>query len=317
MLAVFFFLLNAPRSLLIAYNAPDMSLFGILNVNKPSGCSSRDVVDRVERLVRPAKAGHAGTLDPLATGVLVICVGQATRLIEYVQRMPKRYRSVFMLGQRSETDDTEGEVIEVPDAPVPSRATLESAIEGFVGEIEQRPPAYSAVKIGGRRAYKLARAGKTVQLAARPVTIHNLTIARYDYPELELDIECGSGTYVRSLGRDIAAAVGTHAVMTKLDRVAIGPFDVNEAIKIDELSAESLQHHLQPAAVALVAMPRVTLSEQQLNEIRHGRAVPTGDVRIEGSTAASEYAALDSMGELVAILFEKKPGQLWPARNFF
>src|SRR6476659_4427850 len=144
-----------------------MAPFGVLNVNKPRGMTSRDAVNRVERLVRPAKAGHAGTLDPLATGVLVICVGQATRLIRFVQRMRKQYRATFLLGRQSETDDLEGEVIEIPNATQPPRAALDLALTQFVGDIEQRPPAHSAIKIDGRRAYRLARRGKAVELAAR------------------------------------------------------------------------------------------------------------------------------------------------------
>src|SRR5215213_4779856 len=141
--------------------------FGLLNVNKPPGVTSREAVDRVERLVRPAKAGHAGTLDPLATGVLVICVGQATRLIRFVQRMPKRYRATFLLGYSSESDDTEREVVAIPNAVVPTRSMIDFVLPQFLGEIQQRPPAYSAIKVAGRRAYKLARRGKEVELAAR------------------------------------------------------------------------------------------------------------------------------------------------------
>src|SRR3954454_17533991 len=131
-----------------------MAPFGLLNVNKPQGITSRDAVDRVERMVRPAKAGHAGTLDPLATGVLVICVGQATRLIRFVQKMRKQYRATFLLGHSSETDDVEREVIAIPNAVVPTRAMIDSVLPQFVGEIQQTPPAHSAVKIAGRRAYK-------------------------------------------------------------------------------------------------------------------------------------------------------------------
>src|SRR3954465_13086591 len=164
-----------------------MPPFGVLNVHKPKGITSRDAVDRVERLVRPAKAGHAGTLDPLATGVLVICVGQATRLIRFVQRMPKRYLATFLLGQTSETHDIEREVAGIPNAIVPTCEAIERLLPQFMGDIQQRPPAHSAIKIGGRRAYKLARKGADFELAPRTVTIHQINLLRYEYPELKLD----------------------------------------------------------------------------------------------------------------------------------
>jgi tRNA pseudouridine55 synthase len=303
-------------------NTDPMTPFGILNVHKPAGRTSRDVVDRVERLVHSAKAGHAGTLDPLATGVLVICVGQATRLIEYVQRMPKSYQATFLWGRRSETEDVEGEVEEVAGASVPTRAMLDEQLPRFLGDIQQVPPAHSAVKIGGRRAYQLARAGKAPKLAARTVSIHRLTVRRYEYPELELDIDCGSGTYVRSLGRDLAAALGTSAVMSALVRTAVGRYRIEEAVSTDELSAETLDRHLASPLTALADMPRITLSHEQLAELHHGRLVPTHSVVGFDNTLATppnsefEYAAVDSSGELIAIVHEKRPGELWPIRNF-
>jgi tRNA pseudouridine55 synthase len=299
-----------------------MELFGILNVTKPPGRTSRDVVDRVERLTRPYRAGHAGTLDPLATGVLVICVGGATRLIEYVQRMTKHYRATFLLGRHSETDDVDGEVTEFPVATPPSRAMLDQAIPRFLGEIQQRPPAHSALKVAGRRAYELARRGEPVVLAPRSVTIRRITVRRYEYPALELEIECGSGTYVRALGRDLAEALGTAAVMSALERSAIGGFRIEDAISVDDLTAESLPHKLQPAITAVAELPRVELSDGELVEIRHGRPidVPRNGLGLAAKPQAAcswegEWAAADAAGRLVAILREKHPGQLWPTKN--
>ena len=292
-----------------------MALFGILNVDKPAGCSSRDVVNRVERLVRPAKAGHAGTLDPLASGVLAICVGQATRLVQYVQRMPKQYRATFLLGQVSETDDLEGQVTLLADAPEPTRAAIKNLLPRFMGRIEQRPPAYSAIKLAGRRAYELARQGRAVEPAARTVVIHGLHLERYEYPELELSIECGSGTYIRALGRDLAAALGTSAVMSALRRTAIGGFCVEDAVPLEELTAESLPHNLQSPLAAVADLPRVTLSDEQLEEIRHGRPIAflSGGAG-SPADATSEWAAIDAAGQLAAILREKRPGELWPEK---
>jgi tRNA pseudouridine55 synthase len=295
-----------------------MSLAGILNVNKPPGCTSRDVVNHVARLCRPAKAGHAGTLDPLATGVLVICVGQATRLIEYVQKMRKRYRATFLLGRSSETDDTEGHVTELAQAPLPTRSQLDVALEQFVGAIQQRPPAHSAIKVQGRRAYELARRGTAVQLEPRIVEVHNLRVVEYDYPALQLDIECGSGTYVRALGRDLAAALGTRAVMSALVRTAVGEFRVDNAVTLDALTSENCTRHLLSPLTAVADLPCVTLDDTQLTEIRHGRPIEKTDCLsdVRCSTTPSEWAAVTSAGYLAAILREKTAGQLWPHRNF-
>src|SRR6478609_12096076 len=213
-------------------------MFGLLNVDKPAGITSRDVVNRVQRLVRPHKVGHAGTLDPLATGVLVIAIGPATRLIEYVQRMPKSYQGTFLLGRTSDTEDVEGNVVELPHTPVPSRDDILAAIPRFLGTIEQRPPAFSALKVAGQAAYKLARRGEAVELAARPVEIISIDLVRYEYPELELRVRCGSGTYIRSLGRDLAEALGSAAVMSQLRRIAIGPFQVEESLQLADLALE-------------------------------------------------------------------------------
>jgi tRNA pseudouridine55 synthase len=301
-----------------------MALFGILNIDKPVGFTSREAVDRVERLARPARVGHAGTLDPLASGVLVICVGKATRLIQYVQRMRKLYRATFLLGSQSETDDVEGNVTVVEGAHVPRREQLDTVLPRFVGVIQQRPPAYSAIKMQGRRAYQLARQGTPPDLPARAVTIYDLRVESYDYPEFELSIECGSGTYVRALGRDIAAALGTTAVMSALRRTAIGGFRVDASLALDEVSADSVRQRLQPSSSAVADMPRVVVSEAEAIEIRHGRPVKLRHREVPAVETASptgglpcgEWAAIDSSGRLVAILRQKKAGELWPEINF-
>ena len=296
-----------------------MSLFGILNINKPPGCTSRDVVNCIERLARPARCGHAGTLDPLASGVLVVCVGRATRLIRYVQRMPKRYRATFLLGRSSPTDDVEGEIAPLPDAPQPSREVIEALLPRFVGSIEQRPPDYSAIKIAGKRAYELARRGEALELAPRTVTIYRLAVERYDYPELELEIECGSGTYVRALGRDLAAALGTATVMSTLERTAIGGFAAEDAVRLDDLKSEAdVLPNLHPPLSAVTSLPRVMLTDDQHIEIHHGRPIarPTGATGRASVTATTEWAAVDESGQLVAILYDKRAGEFWPAMNF-
>ena len=285
---------------------------GLLNLNKPAGATSRRVVDRVQRLARPAKVGHAGTLDPLATGVLVVCVGAATRLIEYVQRMPKGYLGTFLLGRCSPTEDVDGEVTLLADPPVPTRQRIVEAAERFVGQIEQRPPAYSALKVGGRRAYDLARKGHDVKLKPRPVTVHQIEVKSYAYPELVLRIECGSGTYVRSLGRDLAESLGTAAVMSALVRTRIGSFSVEDAVDPRQLRDGDWADHLLPPLLAVERLPRIALSPEEMTRIGHGQTISRESPRVD----AREIVAVDTAGRLRAILIPRGPGRLGPLRNF-
>jgi tRNA pseudouridine55 synthase len=277
--------------------------------------TSRRAVDLVQRLARPAKAGHAGTLDPLATGVLVVCVGAATRLIEYVQRMPKRYRATFLLGRHSPTEDIEGDVTELPDAPIPTREQLAAAAGRFVGRIAQRPPAFSALKVEGRRAYKLARGGQPPQLAPRPIEIFAIEVNSYEYPELVLEVECGSGTYIRSLGRDLAESLGTAAVMSALVRTSIGSFRVEEAVDPRQLSGDNWTQSLQPPLRAVAQLPRLQLSAEEVRRIRNGLTIEAKGQGGRGKGESTEVAALDPAGQLVAILTEAANGQLRPLRN--
>jgi tRNA pseudouridine55 synthase len=284
-------------------------MFGLLNICKPAGPTSRDVVNRVQRLVRPVKVGHAGTLDPLATGVLVVCLGPATRLVAYVQQMPKRYRGAFLLGRHSPTEDVDGEITLLEDPPIPTLTELQAAARRLTGSIWQRPPAYSALKVAGRRAYQLARAGHDVELEPRAVTIHRLEILRYDYPDLELDIECSSGTYVRSLGRDLAQLVGTAAVMSALERQAVGPFTVAQSIPFAELSAASIDAALLDPALAVAGLPRRALSAAELFCVQRGQALPPEPLD------PPECAAFSPDGSLAAVLERRERGYL-PAANF-
>ncbi|HET6880558.1 MAG TPA: tRNA pseudouridine(55) synthase TruB [Pirellulales bacterium] len=284
---------------------------GVVNVNKAPGMTSREAVDCVKRLVRPAKSGHAGTLDPLASGVLVICVGAATRLIEYVQAMPKRYTGTFLLGRESDTEDVEGDVRLLTDARRPTLDELRIAAAKKVGCIEQRPPAYSALKVQGRRAYDLARAGHEVELAPRPVMVYRLEVARYEYPELVLDVECGSGTYIRSLGRDLAESLGTATVMSALVRTAIGSFQIADAWLTERLTRENLAEWLRPSLNAVSSLPTVVLSHTEVERIQHGLAI-----RSETHVCKGELAAVNQQGNLVAILAAKEDGALRPVRNF-
>jgi tRNA pseudouridine55 synthase len=293
------------------------TMFGLLNVNKPCGKTSRWVVDQVKRLVRPAKVGHAGTLDPLATGVLIVAVGPATRLVDYVQQAPKQYRAQFLLGRTSDTEDTEGQVIELANPHIPSDTDVASAAGQFVGEIQQRPPAYSALKVAGKRAHALARKGHNVELRPRTVTIDRLNVLEYQYPRLGLDIECSSGTYIRSLGRDLAESLGTGAVMSALERTAIGTFRVDDAIDVSELSRDNLQTHLLPARLAVSRLPAVTLGQAEAPRIASGQFLSLDDLHIaERDNHTGEFAAFDERGNLAAILRRRSDGLLGPILNF-
>lgn len=290
-------------------------VFGILNVDKPQGCTSRDVVNRVQRLVRPAKVGHAGTLDPLATGVLLVCVGAATRLVPYLQRMRKRYRVVFRFGWRSDTDDLEGQLEACP-APPPDEQRLGAALRCFRGEIQQVPPVFSAVKVRGQRAYALARRQEPCDLSARRVVIHELQLVRYAYPDVELDLTCSSGTYVRSLGRDLAQQLGTSAVMASLVRTAIGHFSLETAVRLDELEGSTLENLLRHPREALFELTPVAVDDAQAQALRQGRSVPGVEPPTPGLAPGAEAAALAANGALVAILEYEGHARWRPVRCF-
>ncbi|WLD12235.1 tRNA pseudouridine(55) synthase TruB [Planctellipticum variicoloris] len=274
-------------------------LSGLLNVHKPEGWTSRDVVNRVQRLVRPAKVGHAGTLDPLATGVLVVCIGSATRLISFVQDSPKRYRGRFRLGLSSDTEDITGNVTVRGDAGPIRRADLESLLPEFTGEILQRPPAYSALHVAGQRAYDLARAGQAVDLAPRPVRIDRLHLSDFALPDFELEITCGSGTYVRSLGRDLGERLGCGAVMTALVREAVGAFELSSAIAADPLDLDAIKAALAPCRAAVAHLPSVTIPADALLALRQGK--PLAAAPPERSEIGRQVAILSEAGDLLGI----------------
>jgi tRNA pseudouridine55 synthase len=277
----------------------DLRRFGILNINKPAGITSRRVVDHVAKLVRPEKAGHAGTLDPLATGVLVVCVGKATRLIEAVQEQAKSYHATFLLGRQSDTDDVTGAVTEVAGAREVTREEIESRLPTFVGRIEQVPPDFSAVHVAGRRAHELARAGRKVELTPRTVDVFRIEIMRFAYPELDLKIDCGSGTYVRSIGRDLGQRLGCGAVMSALVRSRVGSYRIEHAIGLDQLTRETLDESLLDPVTAAAGFPKRLASEDELALIRAGRAIPTGDFPTGGPS--DSIAIVDATGSFLAL----------------
>jgi tRNA pseudouridine55 synthase len=264
---------------------------GLLVIDKPLGLTSREAVNRVQGLLpRGTKVGHTGTLDPLATGVLVLCLGQATRLAEYVQRQEKVYRAGLRLGGRSTSDDAEGAIVWEPSPRVPSLDTVRETINHFVGEIEQMPPAFSAAKVDGRRAYELARRGKDVDLTPRRVTIHAIEVIRYEFPHLELEVRCGKGTYIRSLARDLGERLRCGAFLEALRRTRVGGFRVEEAAPLDN---SELLRSLLPIARAVDGLPRWSADVESLRRFRHGQVLP-----LVAGAVGDEVAVLTPDGEL-------------------
>ncbi len=222
---------------------------GLLVVDKPLGVSSMDVVRRVRRaagLGRRFKVGHAGTLDPLATGVVVCCLGKATRAVEQLMGLTKVYDAVVDLSAFTTTDDREGERQEVAVAQIPDEATVRQVLATFIGEVEQVPPVYSAVHVDGQRAYKLARRGEQPDMPARTVRIDAIELNRYDWPLLDITVTCGRGTYIRSLARDIGVRLGTGGHLASLRRTAVGPYTLDKAVTFDRLESPLRQEDLLP-----------------------------------------------------------------------
>jgi tRNA pseudouridine55 synthase len=223
---------------------------GVINLDKPVGISSARAVDRVKRLlVRGTKIGHAGTLDPFATGVLLLLIGKATKACERLMDAPKQYEATIKLGFTTETDDPESP--ETPwNLPVPpvDRQTLEVALKAFVGDIAQRPPAYSAMKIGGRRAYDIARKGQQVELEPRPVKVYSIELLDYQWPLVRLRIDCGRGTYIRSIARDLGEKLNSGGYLTQLRRTRIGAFEISDSVSIETLQELGIDRYLVAVA---------------------------------------------------------------------
>jgi tRNA pseudouridine55 synthase len=265
------------RATIMARNRKGQAIHGWVVVDKPLGLTSTQVVGRVRRVFDARKIGHGGTLDPLATGLLPIAMGEATKTVPYVMGGDKGYRFTLRWGQATTTDDTEGEVIEVSERR-PAEAEIRALLPRFQGLIDQVPPNFSAIKIDGRRAYDRARAQEVFKLDARPVTIHRLELAAMEGPDLaSFEVVCGKGTYMRSLARDLGAALGCHAHVVALHRTAAGPFTEDHAISLESL--EALGHSaaasgaLLPIETALDDIPALALTEIEANRLRRGQAV--------------------------------------------
>jgi len=295
---------------------PEFQPAGFLNINKPLNLTSHDVVARVRRRYRSltgsTKVGHAGTLDPLADGVLVICLGAATRLSEYVMRGRKVYRATIEFGAATTTFDAAGDVLERKNADHIQRSDVERVVEDFIGEIEQIPPMYSAIKVGGKKLYELARQGRTIERDPRRVTIHAIKLLNWRGPLAELEIECGAGTYIRSIANDMGAALGVGGYLTSLTRTASGMFKLDDSLALDSITEggdDWLQFIVAPYD-ALARFPRVILDAEHVDCLRQGRFIgplPGIDDRL--------VFGFDAERRLVAILEPR--GQGWKPRKVF
>jgi tRNA pseudouridine55 synthase len=249
---------------------------GLVVVDKPGGLTSHDVVARVRRLAGTRKVGHAGTLDPMATGVLVLGVERATRLLGHLMLTEKAYDATIRLGVSTVTDDADGDVVATTSVEAITEQAVRDALAGFVGDIEQVPTAVSAIKVDGRRSYQRVRAGEDVELAARPVTVHELVVhdVRHTGDALDVDIalRCSSGTYVRAIARDLGARLGVGGHLTALRRTAVGPYTLDHARTLDELTEDFTVMPIADAARA--AFPSCDLDAEQAQAVRYGRPLP-------------------------------------------
>ena len=288
---------------------------GWLVVDKPAGMTSTSVVNKVRWALDAKKAGHAGTLDPAATGVLAVALGEATKTVPYITDALKCYRFALRLGAATNTDDAEGEVIATSDAR-PSDDAIAAALAAFRGEIMQVPPQFSAVKVDGERAYALARAGEEMELAARPLWVESLeVVARPDADTVELEMVCGKGGYVRSIARDLGAALGCHGHVIWLRRVWSGPFEATDGVSIETIDAEAktgaLDARLLPLEVGLAELPELKATAEGATRLRNGN--PGMVIASDVDWGEEAWASFEGRAVAVGVY---KSGELHPSRVF-
>jgi len=286
---------------------------GVLPLDKPRGPTSHDAVDAVRRALGERRVGHFGTLDPFATGLLVVGVGKATRLAPFCTGHAKTYRAVVRLGARSDTGDPEGEVTPVPVAAPPAVSEIEDACARWIGEVEQVPPAFSAKKIAGERAYRLARAGESVSLPPAQVRIDSIALLAYDFPDVTIEVVCGPGTYIRSLARDLGDDLGAGAYCTELRRTRSGPFRVEDALAWDDLAdPAAARSAVLPSGAAVADLPALDLDDEAAVDVSHGRPVPAP----EGIAPEGAWVVLQGARGFIG-LAERSGGRLLPRKVLF
>jgi len=279
---------------------------GILVVNKETGWTSHDVVAKVRRLLGISKVGHAGTLDPAATGVLPILLGRGTRIAEYLLEWDKEYRAVLRLGETTDTQDATGKVLSQADPSTITEEALRQTVAHFCGPQRQTPPMYSAVKIGGRPLYKAARIGETVERADRPIMIHSLDILAIDGRDVTLNVVCSKGTYIRTLCADIGQVLGVGGHLYALERLRVGPLSIDQALTVGQIAVKAeirtLDEHVIPLNQALTRMPALKVTDEQARIVLHGGSVsPAGIDQLSGSNEPIPVQLQDEEGRLLAI----------------
>ncbi len=299
----------------MARRAKGRDISGWLIVDKPAGITSTAVVNKVRWALDARKAGHAGTLDPAATGVLAVALGEATKTVPYVTDALKAYRFTIRLGQATNTDDAAGEVIATSDTR-PSCDDIRAALAAFTGDIDQVPPQFSAVKIDGERAYKRARAGDVTELAARPLYVDALTLtARPDPDHAELEMTCGKGGYVRAIARDLGTVLGCHAHVTTLRRIWSGSFDAADGVSLDQIDAlaksPDLDNLLHPLEDGLANLPELRCTAQAAASLRNGNPAPV--ITSDAAYGDEAWASLDGHAVAIGIY---RAGELHPSRVF-
>ena len=277
------------------------AISGVLVVDKPVGMTSHDVVQAIRTGTGLRRAGHTGTLDPRASGVLVILVGPAVRLSEFVSASDKRYQAIIRLGSTTDTFDADGKFTNSDEPVNVTEEQFEKVLNTFIGEIEQTPPPYSAVKVQGRKAYEMARNGEEVELAPRKITVHHLEVLEWAPPEVVIDVHCSSGTYVRSLANDLGTVLGCGAYLVGLRRTKSGRFSLRDATPLRKLQeafhAGNWYQYLIPAAEALAEWPAVELNPDEVEDVRHGHRVKAAADAVPGMVRG-----VSTQGELVALM---------------
>jgi tRNA pseudouridine55 synthase len=290
------------------------AISGVLVVDKPIGMTSHDVVQVIRKGTNIRRAGHTGTLDPRASGVLVILVGPAVRLSEYVSASDKRYQAIVRLGESTDTYDAEGTVTETSPVNITEKQ-FEDALKNFIGEIEQTPPPYSAIKVKGQRAYQMARDGEEFELAPRKIQVYNLDLLEWASPEAVIDVYCSSGTYVRSLAHDLGKLLGCGAHLVGLRRTKSGRFTLRDAVPLrklkDAFDAGNWYQYLIPAAEALTDWPAVELTNADIDLIRHGHRVAAAP------ESSGQARGISEQGELVALLELDPATNEWQPKKVF
>ena len=298
----------------------DRPLSGILNVDKPPGMTSHDVVNAVRRVVGQRKVGHAGTLDPMATGVLLVCLGQATRVAEYLMSGRKLYRATIALGASTDTFDAQGQVTRSGGRIAFDREEIEAGLQCFLGSIDQVPPIYSALKRDGQPLYKLARQGKSVELGPRPVEIYGITLLDWTSPSLIVEVSCSPGTYIRSLAHDLGQRLGSDAHLAALVRLESGRFSLQGAVSLERLE-EAFRHgqgegYLLPLDEALLDWPAIVVGSDDARRLANGQAILADPPSMEGD-GAGLHRAYSVDGQFLAVLaFEPEAGRWQPKKVF-